>query len=91
MLSVHLYLIHEELWEDDVPWVGGAVTGTGKKLEPGLSFSYFGAERDFPGSPGLGEPNGGGQGRTPSRGHGSAKERAVRGDGGAQAWDRGLG
>jgi len=57
----------------------GVGHGAGKKLELRLSFSYFGLERGFPGSSGLGEPNGGGQGRTPRRRAGSAKERGVRG------------
>jgi len=50
-----------------IPWAGGVVTGTRKKLEQGLSFSYVGPERGFPGSSGLGESNGGDQGRTPRR------------------------
>ena len=62
-----------------IPWAGGAVTGTGKKLELGLSFSYFGPERDFPERSGLGEPNGGGQGETPRRGAVRANPRGVRG------------
>jgi len=45
-----------------IPWAGEVVTKTRKKLELGLSFSYVGPERDFPGSSGLGEPNGGGPG-----------------------------
>jgi len=62
-----------------IPWAGGAVTGTGKKLELRLRKKYFGPERGFPGSSGLGEPNGGGQGRTPRRGQEGANPRGVRG------------
>ena len=61
-----------------IPWARETVTGTGKKLELGLSFSYVGPERGFPGSSELGEPNGGGQGETPSRAPVRAKEGYVR-------------
>jgi len=73
-----------------IPWAGVSVTGTGKKLELGLSFSYVGPERGFPGVSGLGEPNGGGQGRTPRRGEEGENPRGVREDGGAQARERGV-
>ena len=63
---------------------GESVTRTGKKLELGQSFSYVGPERGFPGSSGLGEPKGGGQGETPSRGQEGANPRGVWEDGGAQ-------
>jgi len=66
---------------------GRAVTGTGKKLEQGLSFSYFGPERGSPGRSGPGVPYEGGPGKSPRRRAGSAKEGDVREDGGAQAWD----
>jgi len=64
-----------------IPWAGGAVTGTGKKLELRVSFSYFGPERGFPGGSELGEPNGGGQGKTPRRGQEGENPWGVRGDG----------
>jgi len=51
-----------------IPWAGVSVTGTRKKLELGLRKKYFGLERDFPGSSGLREPNGGGQGKTSRKG-----------------------
>jgi len=61
-----------------IPWARGAVTRAGKKLELGLSFSYVGPERGFPGSSGLGEPNGGGYGETPRRLPVRANPRGVR-------------
>jgi len=69
-----------------IPWARGAVTGTGKKLELGLRKKYFGPERDFPGSSGLGEPNGGGQGETPGGGRRS-RRGGVSGDAGQ--WGQG--
>jgi len=57
----------------------------------GLSISFFGPEGSFPGSSGLGEPNGGGQGETPRRGQEGENPRGVREDGGTQARGRGLG
>ena len=60
------------------------VTGTGKKLELGLSFSYVGLEGKGPGSSGLGEPNGGGPGESSRRGQEGVKYRGVR-DGGGSA------
>jgi len=61
-----------------IPWAGGVVTGTGKKLELGLRKKYVGPERDSPGSSGLGEPIGGGQGETPRRSPVRANPRGVR-------------
>jgi hypothetical protein len=61
-----------------IPWARESVTRTGKKLELGLSFSYFGLERYSPGVSGPGESNGGGQGKRPVGGVG-AKERGVPG------------
>jgi len=62
-----------------IPWGGRAVTATGKKLELGLGFSYFGLERAFPGSSGLGEPMGEAWGKRPGGGR-VARRRGVSGE-----------
>jgi len=73
-----------------IPWAGVSVTGTGKKLELGPRKKYFGAERDFPGSSGLGEPNGEvrrkrpGGGRVARRGGVSGDDAGRRGEGRAR-------
>jgi len=59
-------------------------------LELGLSFSYFGPERGFPGSFGTGEPKGEVRGKRPGGGR-VARRRGLSGTiRGAQAWDRVL-
>lgn len=68
-----------------LPRAGESVTRTGKKLELRLRKTYFGLERGFPGSSGLGKPNGGGQGETPSRGQEGENPRGAREDRGTQA------
>jgi hypothetical protein len=64
--------------ERRIPWAGGVVTGTGKKLELGLRKKYFGPERGFLGVSGPGEPKGGGQGGTAQEGAGEREGGGVR-------------
>jgi len=76
----------EGILERRIPWAGDGVTGTGKKLELGLGFSYFGSERDSPGSSARGEPMGEVREKRPGGGW-VARRKGVSGNAGRREED----